>query len=62
MNETCVLAFTPVGDQIQEVQNCTMSTGVNVVNSVSTGSVASTSTVSQLLHVCRLIKIHGIHF
>ncbi|KAG2148528.1 hypothetical protein BD769DRAFT_1412756 [Suillus cothurnatus] len=48
MNETCVLAFTPVGDQIQEVQNCTMSTGVNVVNSVSTGSVASTSTSASM--------------
>ncbi|KAG1890384.1 hypothetical protein F4604DRAFT_1644052 [Suillus subluteus] len=49
MNETCVLTFTPVGDQIQEVQNCTMSTGAAVVssmvfNSVSTGSVTSTST------------------
>jgi hypothetical protein len=53
MNETCVLTFTPVGNQIQEVQNCTMSMGQNVVSSmvfnpVSTGSVAPTSTVSQL--------------
>ncbi|KAG1802689.1 uncharacterized protein HD556DRAFT_1227585 [Suillus plorans] len=53
MNEVCVLTFTPVGNQIQEVQNCTMSTGANVVssmvfNSVTSGSVASTSTVSQL--------------
>ncbi|KAG2058995.1 hypothetical protein BDR06DRAFT_949611 [Suillus hirtellus] len=49
MNEVCVLTFTPVGNQIQEVQNCTMSTGANVVssmvfNSVTSGSVASTST------------------
>jgi len=49
MNETCVLTFTPVGNQIQEVQNCTMSTGADVVSSLvlssaSAGSVTSTST------------------
>lgn len=27
MTQTCVLTFTPVGQQIQEVQNCTMSMG-----------------------------------
>ncbi|KIK40451.1 hypothetical protein CY34DRAFT_24818 [Suillus luteus UH-Slu-Lm8-n1] len=48
MNETCVLTFTPVNNQIQEVQNCTMSMGANVVSSmvfnpVSTGSATSTS-------------------
>ncbi|KAG2146472.1 uncharacterized protein EDB93DRAFT_477236 [Suillus bovinus] len=53
MNETCVLTFTPVGNQIQEVQNCTMSTGANVVSSmvfnpVSTSSVASTSTSASM--------------
>lgn len=51
MNETCVLTFTPVNNQIQEVQNCTMSMGANVVSSmvfnpVSTGSAVPTSTVS----------------
>jgi len=53
MNEVCVLTFTPVGNQIQEVQNCTMSTGANVVssmvfNSVTSGSVASTSTSASM--------------
>lgn len=67
MNEVCVLTFTPVGNQIQEVQNCTMSTGANVVssmvfNSVTSGSVASTSTVSHLSPASRLIKIYGIRF
>ncbi|OAX42286.1 hypothetical protein K503DRAFT_847902 [Rhizopogon vinicolor AM-OR11-026] len=33
MNETCVLTFTPVGDQIQEVQNCTMVMGGSQVSS-----------------------------
>lgn len=47
MNETCVLTFTPVNNVIQEVQNCTMSMGANVVSSmvfnpVSTGSATST--------------------
>lgn len=27
MTETCVFTFTPVGQQIQEVQNCTVSMG-----------------------------------
>lgn len=49
MNETCVLTFTPVNNQIQEVQNCTMSMGANVVSSmvfnpVSTGTAVPTST------------------
>ncbi|KAG1881420.1 hypothetical protein C8R48DRAFT_586871 [Suillus tomentosus] len=53
MNEVCVLTFTPVGNQIQEVQNCTMSTGASVVssmvfNSVTSGSVASTSTSASM--------------
>lgn len=53
MNEVCVLTFTPVGNQIQEVQNCTMSTGANVVssmvfNSVTSGGVASTSTSASM--------------
>ncbi|KAG1898049.1 uncharacterized protein F5891DRAFT_956308 [Suillus fuscotomentosus] len=53
MNEVCVLTFTPVGNKIQEVQNCTMSTGANVVssmvfNSVTSGSVASTSTSASM--------------
>ncbi|KAG0706087.1 hypothetical protein DFH29DRAFT_903522 [Suillus ampliporus] len=51
MNETCVLTFTPVGNQIQEVQNCTMSTGGSVlsstiVNPSSTISATPSSTAS----------------
>ncbi|KIK97367.1 hypothetical protein PAXRUDRAFT_824997 [Paxillus rubicundulus Ve08.2h10] len=33
MTETCVLTFTPSGQQIQEVQNCTMSMGASEVTS-----------------------------
>lgn len=29
MIETCVYTFTPVGQQIQEVKNCTMSVGAS---------------------------------
>ncbi|KAG1751657.1 uncharacterized protein EDB91DRAFT_1045690 [Suillus paluster] len=48
MNETCVLTFTPVGSQVQEVQNCTMSMGGSVLSSTivtpsSTLSVAPSS-------------------
>ncbi|KAG2150459.1 hypothetical protein DEU56DRAFT_780109 [Suillus clintonianus] len=53
MNEICVLTFTPVGNQIQEVQNCTMSMGGSVVSSLifnpsSTASIASTSTSASI--------------
>ncbi|KAG2078787.1 hypothetical protein BDR04DRAFT_1123968 [Suillus decipiens] len=41
MNEICVLTFTPVGNQIQEVQNCTMSTGANIVSSLSASMIAT---------------------
>jgi len=43
MNEICVLSFTPVGNQIQEVQNCTMSMGANVVSSMVFNPATSTS-------------------
>ncbi|KAH0827956.1 hypothetical protein J3R83DRAFT_3594 [Lanmaoa asiatica] len=43
MTETCVFTFTPVGQQIQEVRNCTMSTGGS---QVSTTLVAPLSTAS----------------
>jgi len=33
MTETCILTFTPVGESIQEVQNCTMSMGSSEVSS-----------------------------
>jgi len=46
VTETCVLTLTPIGNQIQEVQNCTMSMGGNVVSSTiitpsSTGAAIS---------------------
>ncbi|KIJ67880.1 hypothetical protein HYDPIDRAFT_25343 [Hydnomerulius pinastri MD-312] len=42
MTETCVLTFTPEGQQIQEVQNCTMSMGgTEVASSLVTPSGTS---------------------
>ncbi|KAF8557584.1 hypothetical protein OG21DRAFT_225409 [Imleria badia] len=43
MIETCVLTFTPVGQQIQEVQNCTLAVGGSQVSSML---VTASSTVS----------------
>jgi len=42
VTETCVLTFTPDGQQVQEVQNCTMSTGVpQVATTLVTPSASS---------------------
>ncbi|EGO00005.1 hypothetical protein SERLA73DRAFT_135600 [Serpula lacrymans var. lacrymans S7.3] len=43
VTETCVLTFTPDGQMVQEVQNCTMSMGTT--NSTSASTAVSTSTV-----------------
>jgi hypothetical protein len=55
MTETCVVTFTPIGGQIQEVQNCTMAMGGSQVSSTlinPLSTMSSSSPVSRLLRIC----------
>lgn len=45
MNQTCVITLTPVGNQIQEVQNCTIATSGSQVSSTL---LSPSSSVSRL--------------
>jgi len=49
MNQTCVITLTPVGNQIQEVQNCTIATSGSQVSSTllsPSSSVSASSSTS----------------